>query len=129
MSKISIFKPEDFLGTCGARASLSRELCAQVANARLQSLIEAATTVYTYPGCTHWQPLKSEHDKLQARLMFIEKLPVKECVEHDPINVGGGSGLIAIRTNGGYVEQVIQSQYRCKHCNVPLKQKWEAVNE
>jgi hypothetical protein len=136
MGKINIFKPEDFLGTCGARASLSRELCAQVANTKLQALIEAATTVYGYGetpmASSLWNMNGPETERSahthQARLMFIEKLPVKECV-HEGFSVETPTLLVDWSSTGQIIPSrtVMKTNFRCKHCGVELKAKWEAV--
>ena len=105
--KSYLFKPEDFI--IDQRDASLIEIADQ-ANAKLQELIKASPVVYAEciqePFFKQWYNVSYQGATHQARLMFIEKLPVKEC-EHQPA-------------------YIFDFKTYCK-CGVELKATWSAV--
>lgn len=110
----NIFKLEDFYA--GDGFALEPSDCAAMANAKIQSLIDAAPTVYgkrnqwditdgtqdSLTGCTH-----------KAKLMFVEELKREPC-KHQPI------GDDWTMKNGLWLGT-------CEYCGVKLEARWEEV--
>lgn len=108
------FKPEDFERKVpwDLTAGLLRQRFCDVANEKLNKLIESMPTVYgkgnqwdqtdnrpdSYAGCTH-----------KARLAFIEELPKKQC-EHKPKITASHKGFLFKNT--------------CEKCGVELQATW-----
>lgn len=96
-------------------ARLIFEKCVTVAECthKLQALIETAPVVYGNINIgNNWNEQQHPTDNYRAKIMFIEKLPVKEC-EHEPdfYNIHGSE----------------PKSFKCTKCGVELKAKWEVV--
>lgn len=95
------FVPDDF------NSNISKISAAEIANAKLTALIEAAPVVYRREYSEHWMRLSTVADKEQARLMFIEMIKKEPC-KHEP-ELGRGDHL---------------KYSDCKHCGVKLVAEW-----
>lgn len=95
----NIFKTKDFNPTLGSEILLTSVQATEIANEKLNALIEAAPLIYSNPDS---QGILSEWDKEEkgpypgdthkARLMFVEEL----------------------------------GKEPCKHCGIELRATWEA---
>ena len=112
MTKLTdFFKPEDFDNGIGCYKA------AEIANAKLQELVESWSMVYTRiildgPMTGSCEQLKMPHHTHQARLAFITELPKEPC-KHQPVKK-----LL-------YEIGDMQIYYECAHCGVELTATWE----
>jgi hypothetical protein len=106
------FTKHDFEITATMAIPYVFEVCAHIANEKLNKLIESSPVVYCDNEYTSWSQLKSPtfSDKKKARLMFIEEI-VKECVKHEPIKFQYDEGHLAMNPI-------------CAHCGVELVAFW-----
>lgn len=99
----NFFKPEDFVN-CGR----IYQDCADVANEKLDALIESWPVVYGQLPISdfNWTGPKQYHDTHKARLAFIEEI-VKESCKHKPAHFESDDQHI-----------------NCKYCGVELRATW-----
>lgn len=117
------FTPEDF-PNC-----LSREMTeiANLANAKLNALIEAAPVVYInrisdgtmnhFTCVAKYANDRPEYYREKARLMFIEEIVKKPC-RHEP-----SDSVKWIEDDSKFSN----FSTKCKHCGVELKATWSEV--
>lgn len=125
------FKPEDF--NCRYSQETWHELAADIANEKLNKLIESWPVVYgEFQDNMLVMPfgmVKGATDSHTARLAFIEKIK-KECVNHEPEyaqdTIISFSGKEAARSNLSTHEYGRVYLQRCKHCGVELQATWTA---
>lgn len=108
--KNPFFEPIDF--KMDGMQTVSFVTASQIANEKLNALIESWPTVYGSHQDGEWNScatLRTSDDTHTAKLAFIEELPKKEC-DHEP------SRALEIRDP--------HPIYRCKHCGVQLFASW-----
>jgi hypothetical protein len=75
------FTPEDFI--CRINDYMTRIKISDIANAKLQQLIEASPVVYGrhwyMENITRWSEQQLDNSTEKARLMFIEPIVKEEC--------------------------------------------------
>lgn len=115
--KCNIFKPSDFHGKPDYHLPADmRDFICELANDKLDKLIEAAPTVYgDYKNGTitcAFGELPAQSDTHSAKLLFIEPIVKVEC-KHEPSPIDS--------FNGRYVSL---DKPRCKYCNIELTATW-----
>lgn len=112
------FKPEDF-NSIVCYDSNSPQMCAALANEKLNALIESWSVVYNYnEGLSSWWNPKemvttADNPVRQARLAFIEEIVKEPCVH--PF-----SHLITFRDS--------PHKAQCGICKVELQATWKPVD-
>lgn len=108
--KKDLFKPEDFENDGGLESFSDREIAADFANEKLNSLLKSSPTLYGYGigAClpSIWNMNKQGDETHSAYLMFTKELPKEPC-KHEP---------------GEY--DVHWKNSLCKHCHVELQATW-----
>lgn len=120
--KTPVFKPEMFLNqfTQNLR-QIDLEDAAEIANTKLQQLIDASPVVYGRWDGVYRQfgeSYASKHNPentYKARLLFIEPI-VKEPCKHEPLGEHLMNGKTIYHTE-------------CRHCGIELKAEWKAKGE
>lgn len=115
MGNIEFFTTDDFVHKCTASGVMLPYHAAEIANEKLQKLIEESPTVYgsmimkdSVVGVPFGE-VSSQEDTHKAKLMFIEEIPKEPC-KHEP-------NLLNQKIGGWF----------CKHCGVELKATWSEV--
>lgn len=126
MSKLEIFKPEDFLNAVEyipkGELRFAHVVFAERANAILNEFIEKnGVKVYSETYIENWKSSywrtesKTTGDTHQGYVINIELIE-KKCTEHEPEwdakEIPGHSHLV-------------ETFYRCKNCGVKLKAEWK----
>ena len=86
---------------------------ADIANAKLQNLIEASPKAYGNSNQFDIVSKPTSADTHSEVIMFIEEIPKKEC-EH-------------VFDSGSYSTNSYEIKSWCKLCKTPLVAKWEPV--
>lgn len=115
---MNLFKPEDFyLKGIGQDGGICYNTAAEIANEKLNALIESWPMVYTRiildgPMTGSCEQLKMPHHTHQTRLAFITPIEREPCV-HEPADK-----FVGPNTQDWKVV--------CKHCNIELVPTWKA---
>lgn len=138
----NFFKPDDFKNEVGdicttAKNQLSEygkfnldepcKILAEIANAKLEKLIESCTIVYTKitlegPMTGTCEQFKMPHHTHKARLAFIEPL-LREPCKHEPIRTAPAYTYNPHLHIAGISNP---SKSHCKHCGIELIATWNA---
>ncbi len=102
---MKLFKPEDFETIIIATSEEMNQI-SDFANAKLKEWLDAAPTVYGDNDGLWIDRNRYKNDTHSAKIVCIEQIKTEPC-KHEP------------------VEEIRHTI--CKHCNVKLDAKWEAV--
>ncbi len=105
------FKPHNFI-TAMTTDEYVPDHVADIANAKLQNLIEASPKAYGNSTQFDIVSKPTSSDTHSAVIMFIEEIPKKDCA-HEP--------------SWGVHLSFRENIATCKHCGIELKAKWEPV--
>ena len=105
-----IFTPEDFDFNivCGLALQIGPVDACNLANAKINKLIDSAPVVYAPNIKAMWNSSKTSYDTHRARLMFIEEIEKEEC-KHRP-------------------RAIDERQSNCIYCNIELIAEWKPRN-
>ena len=112
--KVKFFKPEDFENLSVTKDNLVPEIAAEIANDKLEKLIESWPVVYGRTNLENeilYGTVKAGYDTHKARLAFIEPL-LREPCKHEPTEIGSPVWD--------------EKKVICKYCGVKLIATWNA---
>ena len=109
------FKPEDFKDFFSRDDNTSAELVSEVANEKLNALIESWPTVYspTQQPSSYWSQARNSHSRHTAMLAFIKETTLEPCKHEPKLHIDDEVDIIALLP-------------KCKHCGVELQATWSA---